>query len=64
MDRNSQDLMSRKRDLEVRINQAVAQRYEIEDAIQTKKRALDRVEREINSLKSELLTVNKLLGSA
>lgn len=61
---NTQDLMARKRDLETRINRAVAQRFAIEEEIQTKQRALDRAEREIDSLKNELQTVNKLLGSA
>jgi chromosome segregation ATPase len=56
--------MARKRDLETRINRAVAQRFAIEEEIQTKQRALDRAEREIDSLKNELQTVNKLLGSA
>jgi chromosome segregation ATPase len=63
MDWRTSDLVEKKRGLEVRINQAVAEVYALTDELQNMQRKKHEMEREIDSLKSQLLSVNNLLGS-
>lgn len=63
MDWRTSDLVEKKRGLEVRINQAVAEVYALTNELQNMQRKKQEMEREIDSLKSQLLSVNNLLGS-